>query len=117
MEFGQGGAGAQSGWMVGNGRKTGCDDRRPINKESRAKAARHHRVYVQGLSSKLHHPEEQKKNPRADPRVLLCRSVTEPARCVGPGRPAGATLPDGLTIQQCESYSRVRLLFHLTQRP
>ena len=30
--------------------KTGSDDdRRPINKESRAKAARHHRVYVQGL--------------------------------------------------------------------
>jgi len=57
MEFGQGGAGVQSGWMVGNGRKTGSDDdRRPINKESRAKAARHHRVYVQGLSSKLSPP-------------------------------------------------------------
>jgi len=48
--------------MVGNGGKTGSDnDRRPINKESRAKAARRHRVHVQGLSSKLHHPEEQKK--------------------------------------------------------
>jgi hypothetical protein len=89
----------------------------PINKVSRAKPARRRRIYVQGLRSELHHPDLAKEKPSSDPRVFLCRSVTEPARRSALDARTGATLPDRLTIRRSTINTRVRLLSHLTQRP
>jgi hypothetical protein len=78
-----------------------------INKESRAKSARHHRVYVQGLSSELHHPDAPKEEPSSHGRgfFLPIRNGAQPVASALDirtgatlfGRINNTTVPNSLT--------------------